>query len=45
MIEERIKRKGIIPPEILGMDKKLFEEIQQILKGKGIELKEKIEKI
>ena len=45
MIENRIKRKGIIPPEILGMDKKLFEEIQQILMEKDIEFKGKIEKI
>ena len=45
MIENRIDRKGVIPPEILGMDKKLFEEIEHILKEKNLKIKEKIEKI
>jgi lysine 6-dehydrogenase len=45
MIENRIDRKGVIPPEILGMDKKLFEEIRHTLKEKDLEIKEKIEKI
>ncbi len=43
--ENRIKRKGIIPPEILGMDQKLFEEIQQILKEKEVNFRGKIDKI
>ncbi len=45
LIENRINKRGIIPPEILGMDKDLLEEIRRILKEKKIEFKEKIEKI
>jgi lysine 6-dehydrogenase len=45
MIENRIHRKGVIPPEILGMDKKLFEEIEHTLKKKDLVIKEKIEKL
>jgi lysine 6-dehydrogenase len=45
MIENRIGRKGVIPPEILGMDKKLCEEIEHTLKEKGLVIKEKIEKL
>ena len=44
MIENRIDRKGVIPPEILGMDNKLFEEIEHILKEKNLKIKEKTEK-
>jgi lysine 6-dehydrogenase len=44
MIENKIDRKGVIPPEILGMDKKLFEEIEHTLKEKGLDIKEKIER-
>lgn len=45
MIENRIDAKGVIPPEILGMDKNLFEDIDQTLKGKDIEIKENVETI
>ncbi len=45
MIKNKINRKGVIPPEILGMNKKLFEEIQNVLKEKNIKIIEKIEKI
>jgi len=45
MIENRIDRKGVIPPEILGMDKKLVEEIEHTLKEKDLVIKEKIEKL
>jgi saccharopine dehydrogenase-like NADP-dependent oxidoreductase len=45
LIEGRIKRKGIIPPEILGMDGHLFDGIQNSLKEKGLSIREKIEKI
>jgi lysine 6-dehydrogenase len=45
MIENRIHRKGVIPPEILGMDKKLFEEIEHTLKEKDLVIKEKVEKL
>ena len=45
MIENKIDRKGVIPPEILGMDKKLSEEIEHILKEKNLKIKQKIEKI
>ncbi len=45
MIENRIDAKGVIPPEILGMDKNLFEDIDQTLKGKDIEIKENVEAI
>jgi saccharopine dehydrogenase-like NADP-dependent oxidoreductase len=44
MIQNKINMKGVIPPEILGMDKKLFKEIQNILKEKDIKITEKIEK-
>jgi lysine 6-dehydrogenase len=45
IIENRIDAKGVIPPEILGMDKNLFEEIIQTLKDKDIEIKENVEAI
>jgi len=45
MIENRIDAKGVLPPEILGMDKNLFEDIDQTLKGKDIEIKENVEAI
>ena len=45
MIENRIDRKGVTPPEILGMDKELFEEIEHTLKEKDLVIKEKIEKL
>jgi len=44
MIENKIDKKGVIPPEILGMDKELFEEIEHILREKNLKIKEKIEK-
>jgi len=44
MVEDRIDKKGVIPPEILGMDRELFEEIENILKEKNLKIKEKIEK-
>ncbi len=44
MIENRIDKKGVIPPETLGMDKELFGEIKQILEEKNIRIKEKTEK-
>jgi saccharopine dehydrogenase-like NADP-dependent oxidoreductase len=45
LIENKIRRKGIIPPEILGMDRNLFDEIQNILKEKGLIIRETIKEI
>jgi lysine 6-dehydrogenase len=45
VIEKRIAQKGVVPPEILGMDKKIFEEIRHILKERNLEIKEKRERI
>ena len=44
MVEDRIDKKGVIPPEILGMNRELTEEIENILKEKNLKIKEKIEK-
>ena len=43
--ENEIERKGVIPPEILGMDKKIFEEIKHTLEEKNIKIKQRIERI
>ena len=43
--ENEIERKGVIPPEILGMDKKIFEEIKHTLEEKKIKIKQRIERI
>ncbi len=43
--ENRVERKGVVPPEILGMDKRLFEEIKHTLEGKNIKIKQEIKKI
>jgi saccharopine dehydrogenase-like NADP-dependent oxidoreductase len=43
LTENKINNRGIIPPEILGMDKKLFHEIRCTLKKRNLEIKEKIE--
>ena len=45
MIENKIEKKGVIPPEILGMNKELLKEIEHILGEKNLKIKEKIEKI
>jgi len=45
VIENRIDRKGVIPPEILGKDKKFVEEIQHTLKEKDLKIKEKIKQM
>jgi len=45
IIEKRIAQKGVVPPEILGMDKKIFAEIRHILKERNLEIKEKTESI
>lgn len=43
--ENRVERKGVVPPEILGMDKRLFEEIRRTLEGKNIKIKQEIKEI
>ena len=45
MIENKISKKGLIPPEILGMHKKLFQEIQFTLKKRNLEINYKVEEI
>jgi len=45
IIEKRIAQKGVVSPEILGMDKKIFAEIRHILKERNLEIKEKTESI
>jgi len=45
MIEDKINKKGIIPPEILGMHKELFQEIQFTLKKRNLEINSKVEAI
>jgi lysine 6-dehydrogenase len=45
MIENKISKKGLIPPEILGMHKKLFQEIQFTLKKRNLEINCKVEEI
>jgi saccharopine dehydrogenase-like NADP-dependent oxidoreductase len=44
VIEKKIKQIGVVPPEILGMDKKIFAEIKQILKERDFEIREKRER-
>lgn len=43
--ENKIERKGVIPPEILGMDKKIFEKIKHTLEEKNIKIKQRIDRI
>ena len=43
--ENRVERKGVVPPEILGLDKRLFEEIRCTLEVKNIKIKQEIKKI
>lgn len=43
--ENRVERKGVVPPEILGMDKRLFEEIRRTLEGKNIKINQEIKEI
>ena len=45
MIENKISKKGLIPPEILGMHKKLFQEIQFTLKKRNLEINCKVKEI
>lgn len=45
MIENRIDKKGVIPPEILGMDRELFGRIKRILGEKNLRIEERIEKV
>ncbi len=44
LILEGKMEKGVIPPEILGMNERLFEEIKHILEEKNIKVKQKIER-
>ena len=45
IIEDKINKKGIIPPEILGMHKELFQEIEFTLKNRNLEINSKVEEI
>ncbi len=45
VVERRIAVKGVVAPEILGMDKEIFEEIKHILKERNLVIKEKRERI
>lgn len=42
LMENKINKKGIVPPEILGMNKKLFQEIQLTLKKKNLDINGKV---
>ena len=41
--ESRIERKGVVPPEILGMNRELSREIECTLKERNIRFKEEVE--
>lgn len=43
-IEDRIEEKGVVPPEILGMNRELSREIERTLRERNIRIKEKEEK-
>ena len=43
-IEDRIEEKGVVPPEILGMNRELSREIEHTLQERNIRIKEKEEK-
>lgn len=45
LIENRIERKGVVPPEILGMDRELSREIECTLRERDIRVKEKVEEV
>jgi len=45
VLENRINKKGIVPPEILGMNKEIFQEIQFTLKNKNLEIKGKVAEV
>ena len=45
LAKEAIWEKGVVPPEMLGMDEKLFKEVMTELKQRGIRIEEKIEEI
>ena len=45
LIENRIERKGVVPPEILGMDKELSREIECTLRERDIRVREKVEEV
>jgi saccharopine dehydrogenase-like NADP-dependent oxidoreductase len=45
VIEKKVDQIGVVPPEILGMDKKIFDQIKHILKERNLEIKEKKERI
>jgi len=45
VIEKRIAEKGVVPPEILGTNKEIFEEIRHTLKERNLVIKEKRERI
>jgi len=42
LIEDRIERKGVVPPEILGMNGELSREIECALKERNVEIKETV---
>ena len=41
-MEEKIDKKGVIPPEILGMDTFLFGEIMNTLHNKNLNIQERV---
>lgn len=45
LVEDRIGEKGVIPPEILGMDRELSKEIERTLKERDIKIEEKVEEV
>ena len=45
VMENKIYKKGIVPPETLGMNKKIFREIQITLKNMNLEINEKVAEV
>jgi len=45
MVENKIDQKGVVPPEILGMNKELLEEIEHILGEKNLKINKKTKNI
>jgi lysine 6-dehydrogenase len=45
LVGNRIERKGVVPPEILGMDGELSREIECTLKERNLKIREHIEKV
>jgi len=43
LTENKIKKSGLVPPEILGMNKEQVKEIEDLLNDRNVKIREKIE--